>query len=416
MTSINSDANFKEETKFKVAEEFDTYTLLDEDDENENFDMVLLSVPPGWPHNKARLICKACLELMDETINDLEANQLTPTHVVDNDKVNEIVNMQPEYDETIDERLPETVTLLKTPDGGKLYLIGTAHFSVESQNDVATIIRAVQPHVVAVELCRHRVQIMQFNEEALYENAANFDFHTVVDMLREFGLYKGLMHIVLSRKVADIVKQLGMPPGGEFRTAFEEAKKVPNCMIHLADRSIDITFQRTLCQLTWWEIIKLLWMVVRLDARISKEDVERFKGKHLIAEMVTKLKEEFPSIERTFIRERDVYLAYSLQVSTQRAILKPDVTEPLRIVAVVGIGHVTGITELWGNVKTDDIRPIMRVPPQAWSTKILKYTIKASLLGVILYMGYRFIPLPKSSALQTMRSSIVGLLDVSGRN
>lgn len=43
------------------------------------------------------------------------------------------------YDPTIDERLPETVTLLTTPDGGKLYLIGTAHFSIESQNDVSKV-------------------------------------------------------------------------------------------------------------------------------------------------------------------------------------------------------------------------------------------------------------------------------------
>jgi pheromone shutdown protein TraB len=28
--------------------------------------------------------------------------------------------------------------------GGKLYLVGTAHFSKESQDDVATVIRGVQ--------------------------------------------------------------------------------------------------------------------------------------------------------------------------------------------------------------------------------------------------------------------------------
>jgi len=31
------------------------------------------------------------------------------------------------------------VTLLTTPEGGKLYLVGTAHFSVESQNDVSKV-------------------------------------------------------------------------------------------------------------------------------------------------------------------------------------------------------------------------------------------------------------------------------------
>lgn len=46
---------------------------------------------------------------------------------------------QPEYDASIDEKLPETVTLLTTPEGGKLYLIGTAHFSVESRNDVSMV-------------------------------------------------------------------------------------------------------------------------------------------------------------------------------------------------------------------------------------------------------------------------------------
>lgn len=44
-----------------------------------------------------------------------------------------------EYDPTIDEKLPETVTLLTAPNGGKLYLVGTAHFSVESQNDVSKV-------------------------------------------------------------------------------------------------------------------------------------------------------------------------------------------------------------------------------------------------------------------------------------
>ena len=36
-------------------------------------------------------------------------------------------------------KLPETVTRLDTPSGNSLFLIGTAHFSQESQNDVATV-------------------------------------------------------------------------------------------------------------------------------------------------------------------------------------------------------------------------------------------------------------------------------------
>ena len=41
--------------------------------------------------------------------------------------------------EEFDKNLPHTVTLLKTPDGARVYLVGTGHFSIESQNDVSKV-------------------------------------------------------------------------------------------------------------------------------------------------------------------------------------------------------------------------------------------------------------------------------------
>lgn len=38
-----------------------------------------------------------------------------------------------------DPHLPETVTRLSTHDGSVVYLVGTAHFSDNSKNDVATV-------------------------------------------------------------------------------------------------------------------------------------------------------------------------------------------------------------------------------------------------------------------------------------
>lgn len=35
--------------------------------------------------------------------------------------------------------LPRTVTVLDAPDGGKVYLVGTAHFSQKSQEDVSRV-------------------------------------------------------------------------------------------------------------------------------------------------------------------------------------------------------------------------------------------------------------------------------------
>ena len=44
-----------------------------------------------------------------------------------------------DVDQNVDNDLPNTVTVLKTPEGGKCYVVGTAHFSLESQNDVSKV-------------------------------------------------------------------------------------------------------------------------------------------------------------------------------------------------------------------------------------------------------------------------------------
>lgn len=41
--------------------------------------------------------------------------------------------------EEFERNLPSTVTVLKTPTGNKVYLVGTAHFSLESCDDVSLV-------------------------------------------------------------------------------------------------------------------------------------------------------------------------------------------------------------------------------------------------------------------------------------
>ncbi|CAK9826746.1 TraB domain-containing protein [Anthophora retusa] len=311
---------------------------------------------------------KSNVEALDTQEEGNEAKEVgVQLRFVSNEKSNGNSNgvdtpNQSQYDASIDERLPETVTLLTTPEGGKLYLVGTAHFSTESQNDVAMVIQAVQPDAVLVELCKSRIAVMNVSEEVLYRNATDLSFQNLTDILKEYGSYNGMLYIMLYRMVAHIVKELGMPPGGEFRTAFTEAKKVPNCIIQLADRSINVTFGRTLRALTWWEIIKLLWVV-----------------------MAT-------SVQRTAEGSR-----------------------PPRVVGVVGIGHINGIVANWGKVKVSDIHAIMLVPPRPLSCKILIFTFKASLYGAAIYVGYKIIPLPSINVFQSLKSSIEELWKVSVR-
>lgn len=148
-------------------------------------------------------------EATNGTESDTEDSSNTNEHFV----VTRPFGHNLECDPTIDDRLPETVTLLTTPEGGKVYLVGTAHFSAESQNDVSMvsnsfkfillhkilmyyfilfkvlllnkfitinfnilqIIQAVQPHVVMVELCDARVHILQLDEQTILKEVESLN-------------------------------------------------------------------------------------------------------------------------------------------------------------------------------------------------------------------------------------------------
>jgi ribonucleotide monophosphatase NagD (HAD superfamily) len=126
-------------------------------------------------------------------------------------------------DEDFDNNLPETVTLLKHEStGAKVYLVGTAHFSNESKEDVIKVIQNILPHVVVLELCSSRTNILSLDEKTILEEAKNIDLQKIITNIKSSGLYNGIMYILLLNMSAHITKELGMAPGGEFRAAYRE--------------------------------------------------------------------------------------------------------------------------------------------------------------------------------------------------
>lgn len=81
--------------------------------------------------------------------------------------------------EEFDRNLPPTVTLLTNQYGSKVYIVGTAHFSRESQDDVSLVIRNVRPDIVMVELCSARVHMLSHDEKTLLEEARDINFAKV---------------------------------------------------------------------------------------------------------------------------------------------------------------------------------------------------------------------------------------------
>ncbi|KAL1137642.1 hypothetical protein AAG570_009338 [Ranatra chinensis] len=262
--------------------------------------------------------------------------------------------------DNFDDNLPSTVTLLHGEKGAKLYLIGTAHFSQESQDDVSKVIQAVKPHIVVVELCKSRASILRMDEETIKEEAKNLTFEKMRMTIKENGVLQGLMYLLLLNLSAQLTRDLGRAPGGEFRRAFAEVRKVPGCRLHFGDRPIQVTLKRALGVLSWWQCMRLTWSLVFQKQKISAEDVEKCKQSDLLESMLKEMKVDFPELGDVFVRERDIYLTYSLQLATNCQLVPHGMlTEPTVAVGVVGIGHTPGIRELWGKVEDEDIPPIM---------------------------------------------------------
>ncbi|KAH8264158.1 hypothetical protein KR038_003870 [Drosophila bunnanda] len=311
-----------------------------------------------------------------------------------------VVNDQPQtkrdikiYDtiEEFEENLPTTVTLLNTPFGSKVYLVGTAHFSEESQDDVSYVIRNVRPDVVMVELCPSRIHILKLDEKTLLEEAKSINIPKIRGILQTHGYINGIFFILLLQMSAQIAKDLGMAPGGEFRRAFEEIHKLPGCILHLGDRPIRITLYRALRALSAWQTMKLVWRLTFTDS-ISIEEVEECKQSDLLEKLMQEMAGEFPAFSDVFVRERDIFLCHSLQLAAlPQAAPGAQQIRPVRVVGVVGIGHANGIAKMWGTVDPKKIPAILEIPPASLGQRICTYTLKYGLIGLGCYGAFRFL-------------------------
>jgi pheromone shutdown protein TraB len=134
--------------------------------------------------------------------------------------------------------LPSSVTVIEH-EGATYYLIGTAHVSKQSVDDVRAVIDAVKPDVVCVELDKVR-------HEALTKDSAFRDLD-VFKVVREGRTLYLLAHLALASYQRRIGATLGVKPGAELLAAVEAANErgIP---VELIDR--DMTTMTTMTMTT----------------------------------------------------------------------------------------------------------------------------------------------------------------------
>ena len=261
--------------------------------------------------------------------------------------------------------LPASVQRLEI-DEREVFLVGTAHVSPQSVRDTKEAIETLEPDTVCVELC-----------EARYQNLENQDSWRKLDIfqvLREgkaaLLLSSFLMHSFQRR----IAQRFGIEPGAEMREAIARARE-RGARLELIDRDIQISLKRTWSSLGFWQRTKVMTQLVGsafVGDDLKEEDIEKLKDTGNLTDLMSALAEALPSVKDTLIDERDAYMAEKLRQSAGP-----------RTVAVVGAGHLPGITGLADS--KCDLEELETVPdPPVWP-RVVAWLVPILIVALFAY-------------------------------
>jgi len=255
-----------------------------------------------------------------------------------------------EKQEVIEETIQEIdvlpnhiITLVNPFTQSTIYIVGTAHVSLESVKEVRQVIRFVKPDVVFLELCHERQSVLTTVVDVKKTI-------TISDVLKR-SQTEGVFSAILSYFYGKVMNKLKVAPGSEFRAGFEEARKL-NAGVVLGDRPISITIKRAWAKLSLFEKLKFIYFCAKDSFSIGDlniEDIENLKNTDIYTQMVEEFTKYLPVLAETLLHERDLFLSTMLKKCPGN-----------KIVAVVGLGHVEGIKKYWND--EIDIIPILKIP------------------------------------------------------
>jgi pheromone shutdown-related protein TraB len=247
-----------------------------------------------------------------------------------------------------------------------VYLVGTAHVSKQSVEDVRSTIEEVRPDSVCVELCQGRYKSLVSKEA--------WEKMNIFSVLREGKSLFFLAQLVMSSFYRRLGKQFGVEPGAEMIEAVKAAEDVDARAV-MADRDIEVTLKRVWGYLGFWNKMKMLAQVIAglvVQEKIDEEMIEKMKKQDQLESIMAEFAEQFPAVKERLIDERDVYLAQKIRSA-----------EGEKIVAVVGAGHLGGIEKHIQQEK--DLSPLMEIPSPSFLPKLFKWGVPILIVGLLCY-------------------------------
>ncbi|CAK0751245.1 hypothetical protein CVIRNUC_002053 [Coccomyxa viridis] len=245
-------------------------------------------------------------------------------------------------------QLSETQTLLRNLDNGaEIYLVGTAHVSKNSAEEVRELINIVKPSTVMVELCRKRADKLRSNSQV---PEGDFLKGLLPDVLKQLGAGgSSLPQQIIKMGMQGfyrLLKSWGMDPGLEFKVAMEEAERLRAALVY-GDADQDHTIKRISKAITVQDVLRMLMGghkppqdVVDFAKKARAADglagqVEAMKSRKAARAMAEYLRQLNPQLAAAMTDERDEFMFKKLQHFTGQS------------VGVVGLAHLDGIEQRW---------------------------------------------------------------------
>lgn len=270
------------------------------------------------------------------------------------------------------EKLSDTRIRLTLEDGKEIFLVGTAHVSAQSVDEVALAIESEEPDHICLELDAGRMK----NKEQ-ESSWSNMDIKKVIKENKAFLLVANMALASFQKRMGD---SSGTAPGEEILSAARLAKE-KEIPYSLCDRDIQTTFKRAWRMSNAWNKAKLIATIISAvfsNEKISEEELEDLKKADVMQNMMEELAKELPSVKSVLIDERDRYLATSIYLAPGSKKL-----------AVVGAGHMGGIVKtieaLEQKQLDTDLEDISVEPKPGKGGKILSWTFPILIVSIIVF-------------------------------
>lgn len=212
----------------------------------------------------------------------------------------------------------------------EFYILGTAHVSKQSAEEVARLVATQSFDAIAIEVCASRLANLQDPD-----SLAKMDLFQVIKQGKAGMVAANLALGSFQQRLAE---QSGIRPGEEMLTAIQLAEE-NNLPLLAIDRDLGITLKRVYKAVPWWQRAALLmglFTSLFSKQKISPEEIEKLKQGDLLEATFAEFAAESKHLYTALIDERDEYMALKLaQAGVENKYAK--------VLVVIGAGHLQGI-------------------------------------------------------------------------